>query len=217
MRGVISSQGAGTPRHDNRMPSADESARKAELAARLLDYSAAHGLSGMSLRPLAAAVGSSPRMLLYFFGSKRGLIREVLTMSRANQMNLVERWLDEDGAPPQADSVKRLWQWLTDPAHADVERLFFESYGRSLSDQTGPWADFGKDSVADWLPFVARMLGPDNEHGKRENRAAATLVLAVLRGLLLDLLATGETERIQDAFSLLAPTLAAIRASSSES
>ena len=213
---MISSQGAETPRHDNWMPSADESARKAELAARLLDYSTAHGLSGMSLRPLAAAVGSSPRMLLYFFGSKEGLIREVLSMSRANQMNLVERWL-EDGAPPQADSVTRLWQWLTDPAHAGVERLFFESYARSLSDHAGPWADFGKDSVADWLPFVARMLGPEDKHGEPENHAAATLVLAVLRGLLLDLLATGETERIHDAFSLLDLALAAIRASSSES
>jgi AcrR family transcriptional regulator len=213
---VNSSQGAGTPRHDSQMPSAGESARKAELAARLVDYSAAHGLSGVSLRPLAAAVGSSPRVLLYFFGSKEGLISEVLSMSRANQMKLVEQWLDED-SQPDADSITRLWQWLTDPAHADVERLFFESYGRSLSDRTGPWADFGKDSVADWLPLVARMLDPEHEGGEPEDRAAATLVLAILRGLLLDLLATGETDRIHYAFGLLDQALSAIRESPSES
>ena len=188
------------PAYINPVPSAAESARKAELVARLLEYSAAHGLSNMSLRPLATAVGSSPRMLLYFFGSKEGLIREILTTSRARQMELVDGWLRE-GEPPGEGSLERLWQWLTDPAQADVERLFFESYGRSLSDRDGAWEGFGRDSVADWLPIIARML----DRGKQEapgNMATATLMLAVLRGLLIDLLATGDTRRVQSAFDL---------------
>jgi AcrR family transcriptional regulator len=187
---------AGSP-----VPSVEESARKAELAQRLLEYSAAHGLSGMSLRPLAAAIGSSPRMLLYFFGSKEGLIREVLAMSRARQMSMVDQWLGEEGLA-EAGSLDRLWQWLTDPAQADVERLFFESYGRSLTDQgDGPWHGFGADSVTDWLPLITRMLRPVG--GRAQDRADATFVLAVLRGLLLDLLATDDAERVAAAFQLL--------------
>jgi AcrR family transcriptional regulator len=182
---------------------AGESTRRAELVARLLEYSAAHGLSNMSLRPVAAAVGSSPRVLLYFFGSKEGLIREVLATSRARQMKLVEEWLRE-GEPPGEGSLERLWEWLKDPAHADLERLFFESYGRSLNDRDGAWADFGKDSVADWLPFVARMLGSEHERpAPPESMAMPTLALAVLRGLLLDLIATGDAQRVQSAFDLL--------------
>ncbi len=198
------------PAYVNPVPSASESARKAELVGRLLEYSAAHGLSNMSLRPLAAAVGSSPRVLLYFFGSKEGLIREVLATSRAHQMELVDRWLRE-GEPPGEGSLERLWQWLTDPAHTDVERLFFESYGRSLSDREGAWADFGKDSVADWLPLIVRMLTREHERDAPGNLATATLVLAVLRGLLIDLLATGDTQRVQSAFDLLSQVLPAAR------
>jgi len=200
-----------TPRYANPVPSADESARKAELVARLLEYSAAHGLSAMSLRPLAAAIGSSPRMLLYFFGSKEGLIREALTTSRANQMNLVEQWLPGETGPERGDALRQLWGWLSDPAQADVERLFFESYGRSLSEPGGAWADFGADSVADWLPLVAQMISRPGGPGAGADQATATLVLAVLRGLLLDLLATGDTERVHRAFELLPGLLTAGR------
>lgn len=211
---VPSSRSPDAAAHGNLVPSAGESTRKAELAKLLLEYSAAHGLSGMSLRPLAVAVGSSPRMLLYFFGSKEGLIREVLAMSRERQMTMVEQWLTGDG--PGGDPLARLWQWLADPAQADVERLFFESYGRSLIEQDGgPWESFGADSVADWLPLVARMLG---QAAGREaaGTAAATLVLAALRGLLLDQLATGDTQRVTAAFRLLAPGLSAIRGAGEE-
>jgi AcrR family transcriptional regulator len=202
------------PKYVNPVPSTDESVRKAELVARLLDYSAAHGLSTMSLRPLAAAIGSSPRMLLYFFGSKEGLIREVLATSRANQMELVEHLLHED-QQKEGTALVRLWEWLSDPEHADVERLFFESYGRSIRDEDDAWVGFAHDSVADWLPLVRRMLRQDDQQNPAEEIAAATLVLAALRGLLLDLLASGDRDRIQSAFDLLQPMLNNARGTSS--
>ena len=46
------------------------SPRRDELLERAYRYVLQHGLGGMSLRPLAAAVGSSPRVLLFLFGSK---------------------------------------------------------------------------------------------------------------------------------------------------
>src|SRR5665213_1547240 len=54
--------------------SADE--RRAALLERITDYVAANGLSALSLRPLADAVESSPRVLLYYFTSKEDLIGE---------------------------------------------------------------------------------------------------------------------------------------------
>jgi AcrR family transcriptional regulator len=181
--------------------SREDSARRAELLAKLIDYSVVHGLSGMSLRPLAAAVGSSPRVLLYFFGTKEGLIREVLLRSRDDQMELVRRWLAE--APGPAERIERLWQWLTDPAHAGIERLFFESYARSLHDDEGPWGGFGRESVDDWLPVIDRLVRTTVSGGGRRNRAVATFVLAAIRGLLIDLLATGDRRRVGKGFDLL--------------
>ncbi|HEY3630261.1 MAG TPA: TetR/AcrR family transcriptional regulator [Jatrophihabitantaceae bacterium] len=184
-------------------PSGD-SARRADLLRALIDYSAEHGLSDVSLRPLAAAVGSSPRMLLYFFGSKEGLVREVLNRSREHQFELVDRWLHEATSP--ADRIERLWQWLADPEQAGIERLFFEGYARSLPDDAGAWSGFGAASITDWLPVIDRLLDPVARRS-RGSGPMPTFVLATVRGLLLDLLATGDRRRVGRAFAVLADLL----------
>jgi AcrR family transcriptional regulator len=179
----------------------EDSARRAELLEKLVAYSRRHGLADMSLRPLAAAVGSSPRVLLYFFHSKEQLVREVIAYSRREQVGLVGA---EVAADP-ASAVDRLWQWLTDPANAHVERLFFESYALSLREDPGAWEGYGRDSVAEWLPHlrpVVRTLMKD-----KDDEVGATLLLAVLRGLLLDRLATGHDGRTGEAWSLFTTML----------
>lgn len=169
-----------------------DGARRAELLDKLLAYSASHGLSDVSLRPLASAVGSSPRVLLYFFGSKEALVREVHQHSRREQVRLLDAALRGHDDPRNA--VRALWDWLTDPAHHDVERFFFEGYARSLHAADGPWQGFGESSVREWLPRFEAMF---------DDAGTATLVLASLRGLLLDLLATGDRDRVQRAFEAL--------------
>lgn len=166
--------------------------RRAELLDRLLTYSADHGLSDVSLRPLAAAVGSSPRVLLYFFGSKAELVRAVHQHARAEQLRVLDQALAGHADP--ADAVRALWHWLADPAHHNVERFFFEGYARSLHDTDGAWRGFGADSVREWLPRIDAVLA-----NGVPGSANSTLVLAALRGLLLDLLATGDTARVQAA------------------
>jgi AcrR family transcriptional regulator len=183
-------------------PSSEDTARRTELLQALIAYSAEHGLSDVSLRPLAAAVGSSPRMLLYFFGSKEALVREILIRSRDNQFALVEQWLQSAATP--AERIERLWQWLAEPEHAGIERLFFESYARSLHNDDGAWAGFGSASVSDWLPVIERLLSTTARAPRRGPGSMPTFVLAALRGLLLDLLATRDRERVGRAFAVLA-------------
>jgi AcrR family transcriptional regulator len=176
----------------------DDSARRAELLAKLVEYSRHHGLADMSLRPLAAAVGSSPRVLLYFFTSKDQLVREVVAHSRREQVDLVHAELAEHTEGSSA--FARLWEWLTDPDNAHVERLFFESYALSLRTEPGAWEGYGAASVAEWLPQlrpVALRLMPGEDPD-----AAATLLLAALRGLLLDRLATGDSVRTDRAMEI---------------
>ncbi|NUT37851.1 MAG: TetR/AcrR family transcriptional regulator [Hamadaea sp.] len=191
---------------------AHDSARRAELLAKLVDYSRRHGLADMSLRPLAAAVGSSPRVLLYFFSSKEQLVREVVAASRREQVGLVEAEL---AARPEGDAaLERLWRWLTDPSHAHIERLFFESYALSLRDAPGPWAEYGAASVREWLPHlrpVAERLLPG-----ADPEAGATLLLALMRGLLLDRLATGDSGRTTEAMEIFRAMLDVAAAVDSE-
>lgn len=99
--------------------------------------------------------------------------------------------MEESKGP--ADVLDRLWAWMRSPEHRGVIKLFFESYTRSL-DGGEPWTTFAADSVRDWEPPLRRLLTRPGAPAPTD--AEVTLALAVLRGLLLDLLATGEAERV---------------------
>jgi AcrR family transcriptional regulator len=165
------------------------SARRTELLDRSYEYVLEHGLAGLSLRPLAAAVQSSPRVLLFLFGSKDGLIRELLARARADEVAVVERQRGD-----LVQTAAATWDWLVAEEHRGLLRLWMESYARSLVDPDGSWAGFARATVEDWLELLARAQ-PADERGTAAGELRCTFVLALLRGALLDLLATGDVER----------------------
>ncbi len=131
-------------------------------------------------------------MLLYLFGSKEGLLTEVFGVCRQRQLDLLNGALDATDDPDEA--MWRLWRsWLADPGRAGLMRLFFEIYLHSLQGAC-PYGDFASASVYQWLDI----LGPMNDE-EPDDRVRSTLTLAVLRGLLLDALATNDTERVERA------------------
>jgi AcrR family transcriptional regulator len=166
------------------------SARRDELLERAYAYALAHGLAELSLRPLAAAIGSSPRVLLFLFGSKDELIRALLGRARADELAALQRAREAGGADDFAAAVRTTWGWLVDPAHRPMLVLWLQAYARSLSEPDGPWAGFARQTVEDWLGLLADVHGGDGGGG-----AEPALGLALLRGALLDLLATGDAER----------------------
>jgi AcrR family transcriptional regulator len=178
--------------NSNRAPSA----RRTDLLDKAYAYVLVHGLSDMSLRPLASAIGSSPRVLLYLFDSKDGLVRALLHRARREELELLSG-LDPARATMQ-DAARALWSWLSDDRHRQLLALWVEAYGRSLIAPDGPWAQFAEQTVQDWL----RLLGETQSSARRGSRSAEsqqTIVLALLRGAMLDLLATGDAERVSAA------------------
>lgn len=176
------------------------SPRRDELLELAYRHTLENGLSGMSLRPLAAAIGSSPRVLLFLFGSKDGLLRALLARARADELAMLAR-LPNDEDRDLVETAAEVWRWLVAPEHRDLLRLWTESYARSLVEPGGPWAGFGRETVEDWL----KLLGRSQRPRRRQTRAAQverTLVLAILRGALLDLLATEELGRTTQAVEL---------------
>lgn len=167
------------------------SAREQELLERAYAYSLTHGLADLSLRPLAAAIGSSPRVLLFLFGSKEGLIRALLARARSDELRLLEQ-LRIDDRPGLAVIGRELWKWLAAPERRPLMNLWVEAYGRSLVAPDGPWGDYARSTVDDWLELL-KASQPDGGTARAE--AERTAVLAVLRGALLDLLATGDVKR----------------------
>jgi AcrR family transcriptional regulator len=177
------------------------SAREVELLDRCYAYALEHGLADLSLRPLAAAAGTSPRVLLYLFGSKDGLVRALLRRARADELALLED-VGDPGPVGLPDAVDRIWAWLSAARHRELLTLWAEAYARSLVDPSGPWAGFARTTVEDWLDVLAGAQVPVERRSAR-GRAERTLALAVLRGALLDLLATGDLRRTTSAVRLL--------------
>jgi AcrR family transcriptional regulator len=175
------------------------SARKEQLLERAYRYVVAHGLTGMSLRPLAAAIGSSPRVLLFLFGSKEGLIRALLARARADELQLLARARPRRPAPGDpggaAPLIRTTWRWLAAEPHQKLLTLWLEAYARSLTEPGGPWAGFARQTVEDWLSLLSTGE-PSGQPADPASRSEQTLALAVLRGALLDLLATGDEPRV---------------------
>ena len=152
----------------------------------------------MSLRPLAEAIETSPSLLLYHFGSKDALLAAILKAGRARQHAMMQR-VETDGLSDR-QAARRLWQAWSSPAWQPLTRLFFEVFALALQ-APHRIPGFLDDAVADWL----QALG-----GKKASaaaRAEATLLIATFRGLLLDLMATGDRARVDRAAEMFFQTL----------
>jgi AcrR family transcriptional regulator len=160
-----------------------EPARRAQLLEEAVDYAVANGLADLTLRPLAEALGVLPNTLVHHFGSKEELLSEILNGVR----DRLRAMRDELLADPEGLPLQGLWDWTSDAERQAFFRSFFEAYGIALQ-HPQQFQAFLARVVADWLP----------ESGAKR----ATLELAVVRGLLLDLLTTDERERVDSAFAL---------------
>jgi len=154
-----------------------------------IDYVSGHGLTDLSLRRLAEELGTSHRMLSHHFGSKEGLwvamVREVERRQLAKIGDLAP-----DPSVSFADATRAWWRHISDASLWPNERLFFEVYGQALQGH-GAAVELLDGIVDSWLEPTAAMaeqagLPPDTAV------AFARLGIAVTRGLLLDLLATGD-------------------------
>ncbi|WP_445186423.1 TetR/AcrR family transcriptional regulator [Pseudonocardia sp. Cha107L01] len=164
-----------------------------------MTYFGTRGISDLSLRQLADALGTSHRMLIYHFGSKEGLLTEVVRAVEAAQRELWNELVADPDLDP-TERPRRLWQRVSDPGMEPFARLFFEIYGQALQGREPATGLLDGDITAWLLPSVRSLV----DSGVPPERAEpmARLGVAVARGLLLDLLATGQRMAVNDAFEL---------------
>ena len=165
---------------------------------RLLDAAVQHaldaGIADLSLRELADAIGTSHRMLIYHFGSREGLLVAVAQAVEKTQRELA--FGSEARTTPE--DAREFWKRISDPKLWPQERLFFELYVHALLGRPGT-EGFLDDVVESWVgPIADAVVAGGGD--KRTARADARLAVAVVRGLLLDLLATGDRRGCRAAF-----------------
>ncbi|MFG1230012.1 TetR/AcrR family transcriptional regulator [Xanthobacter wiegelii] len=179
----------------------ETSSRRTELFDATYAFVLEHGMAGLSLRPLAAAIGTSPRVLLYLFGNKDKLLRELLARARREQIAEMARALEtgDGGADNFEELTSRLWVFLSAPEQRAMVRLTYEAFMLSLGREPGPWAGFAVESAQDWLDLL---IDAQFDVPRAVAEARATRALATIRGLLIDLLACGDSERVAAAARL---------------
>jgi AcrR family transcriptional regulator len=154
------------------------------LLARVIDDVAANGLGDRSLRDLAAAVGTSHRLVLYHFESRAGLVRAIVEHIEADQRQSFMKLVGE--ASSTGDLIRRLWKQVSLPTVRPFVRLFFElaSYVEPDSD-----ASPGSKAIALTAPWLADSKAASKQLGINFDPVDVRLGIAVVRGLLLDVLA----------------------------
>ncbi len=157
------------------------------------------GISHLSLRRIAAELGTSHRMLIYHFGSRDGLIAAVVGVVEAQQRMALKTLL-ADGELPADEQAARFWNRVVEAAGA-FGPLFFELTGQAL--QGRPHTRGLLDSLIE--PWLAPLAALYERQGisQATSTVHARLGLAAARGLLLDLLATGDRDAVQEASDLL--------------
>lgn len=154
--------------------------RRRDLLDALVAEFAAGGIGDRSLRAVAEAVGTSHRMLLHHFGSRDELLLAIVEEVERRQM----AFLPELPTEP-AEGIAAMWADLRRPELRAFERLFFECYARGAQGEE-PYARMVPGAVDAWLADVDALTDGTMDP------ALARLGLAVMRGLLLDLVATDD-------------------------
>ena len=172
-----------------------------EIKQRLLDACTAYALEyGLpdQLEPLAVASGTSARMLIYHFGGRVPLLRAVLGQARRRQLESFGELLQSRPTEHYGVTLERAWATMAGPDGQPYLRMFGQ-LRQSVEQQL--WPDFRREATTDWLPLLEQGL---SSIGRPE---LATLLLAVIRGLLMDLDATSDVDRTDRAFRLFLSTI----------
>ena len=172
--------------------------RRDDLLRRVVKAAAEGGLARRSLRDLAAQVGTSHRMLIHHFGSREGVLTAVVEAVEREQNERLGELPDD-----AAEAIRVSWRRTSVPSLWPIERLFFECYARGAQGEA-PFNRLVPALVEQTLAAVSTRADVANDEG----RAAARLGLAVIRGLLLDLVATGDRKATDRALELYASLVA---------
>lgn len=166
--------------------------RKETLTDELVGYLLEHGLSDISLRPLADALGTSARLLIYHFESKEGLLTEVLdsmqTRLRQSFASLVDRRAGRSERP-----LKMFWDWAIADENYPYFKLLYELQILAVQNPAvyGPYL---QRNASNWSELIGTAL-PEAER----TPAMVTLLGAVFDGLFLELMSTGDRKRTTQA------------------
>ncbi|TDU80555.1 TetR/AcrR family transcriptional regulator [Streptomyces sp. KS 21] len=183
-----------------------DQAKRDHLLRQVRAYVVENGLANLSLRPLAKALGTSDRMLLYYFGSKEQLVAQALDRDEGRPLLVLRRALDVAGAPTDPAGMRAMleevWrQFTTPPERRDILPVTFEVMTASVlnPDRYGPVM---RSLLTEWRHVLVCAFTGLGMPDDRADAEAALLVDSLL-GLLHAPLADGDWDRATTTFETL--------------
>jgi len=166
--------------------------RKEILTDELVGYLLEHGLSDLSLRPLADALGTSARLLIYHFESKEGLLAEVLD-SMQTRLRMSFGSMLEQRAGRSERPLKVFWDWAITDENYPYFKLLYELQILAVQNPAA-YGQYLQRNASNWSELIATAL-PEAER----TPAMVTLLGAVFDGLFLELMSTSDRKRTTQA------------------
>lgn len=171
------------------MPRPLDHARRAELLRGVVDYIAEHGLAELSLRPLAAALGTSSRMLIYYFGTKEELLVQALATQRPD---IAALFADVTDAAALRARLTGFCESSLSGAGATSVRVLLQVLGAACA-PSSPYDRYAVEAIGAFVAALSAALARLDTIDDPE--AVATLLISGLRGIIQDQLITGDVER----------------------
>ncbi|MFI6597235.1 winged helix-turn-helix transcriptional regulator [Nonomuraea sp. NPDC050536] len=179
--------------------SARGEARRRELLERVTDDLAANGLVDFSLRRAARAAGATHKVLLYHFDGVDDLLRQAIVRLRERRIGNA---LAAASGSTLADRIREVWRVLERPESG--LRVLDQAIGLAMYDP-GRYGELGREASRQYLPTLLSFCPPGwPEHRKLE---VSQLVLATLRGLLVELNTSGDEQSVEAGFQTLVRAL----------
>jgi AcrR family transcriptional regulator len=178
-----------------------KSQRREDLLDASIDYLLERGVADLSLRPLAAKIGSKARLLVYHFGSKETLVSEAMIVVRDRVQQTFAALVEHGRGRKPSQIMQAFWDWSTSKEHERYLRLFFEVHGLALQ-KPKRYGRYLEGAVTSWMEMMASVLPERLPPATR--RALATLAVSTVVGLLFDYLSSGDKKRTANALEQFA-------------
>jgi AcrR family transcriptional regulator len=172
------------------------SSRKVELLDAALRYLVEHGVADASLRPMAAQLGTSPRILMFHFKSKERLLEEVFEELNNRLQNSLKAMAGQGANQQGVPSLKRFWQWGSRKENLPYLRLLYEAHIVALQNPQ-EYGRYLRKVSGDWQATALGLMSPS-----LKSPVMASLCIAVFDGLMLELMGGGEIRHLTGALDL---------------
>ncbi|MFF1921181.1 TetR/AcrR family transcriptional regulator [Streptomyces sp. NPDC058221] len=183
---------AGSPRGE---------ARRRELLDRVTEDLAANGLVDFSLRRAARAAGTTHKVLLYHFDGADDLLVQAVVQLRGRRIaQALAAATEGEVRRSLGDWVRAIWPILV----GEEAQVLDQAIGLAMYDSER-YAPLGREASQQYLPTLLSVC-PDHWSGQRRLEVAE-MVLATLRGFLVDARTSGDTAGVAAGFEALVRAL----------